>query len=106
SPSARWASAMAYDSARGRTVLFGGTNAADLDDTWEWDGSQWLRATPAVSPPARRQHAMAYDIARDRVVLFGGFGGGNRFADTWEWDGSQWTNPKPQLSPPARLAHA
>ena len=56
--------AMAYDAARGRVVLFGGTSdgAAGLDDTWEWDGSTW---TPARIRPTRRRraarHAMAYD---------------------------------------------
>jgi len=38
-PSARWEHAMAYDSLRGRIVLFAGFNT--LDDTWEWD-SQYL----------------------------------------------------------------
>ena len=33
--------AIAYDSQRGITVLFGGFNpsAGYLDDTWEWDGT-------------------------------------------------------------------
>ena len=30
--------AMAYDSARGRVVLFGGIVASWVNDTWEWDG--------------------------------------------------------------------
>jgi hypothetical protein len=29
---------MAYDAARGNTVLYGGTGEKVLDDTWEWDG--------------------------------------------------------------------
>src|SRR5262245_66106604 len=44
-PSAR-APAMAYDSQRGRTVLFGGLTlfrAPPLGDTWEWDGSTWVQ---------------------------------------------------------------
>ena len=32
---------MAYDAARGKTVLYGGTGAKVMDDTWEWDGRQW-----------------------------------------------------------------
>ena len=37
---------MAYDTARQVTVLFGGAEAgaagAPLDETWEWDGSDWF----------------------------------------------------------------
>ena len=52
SPPARMFHAMAYDSARGRVVLFGGFRVSDyFADTWEWDGSAWARQTPATSPP-------------------------------------------------------
>ena len=48
---------MAYDAGRQRTVLFGGftgvTTGTVHGDTWEYDGSQWLRRSPAESPPAR-----------------------------------------------------
>jgi hypothetical protein len=39
-PEARQDTAMTYDAARQRLVLFGGTSAANvqLGDTWEWDG--------------------------------------------------------------------
>ena len=63
--------AMAYDSARGVVVLFGGQHDVRKGDTWEWDGAVWtLRATTGPSP--RYGHAMAYDSARGVVVLFGG----------------------------------
>ena len=40
SPSVRNAASMAYDPANGgQLVLFGGTNGADLSDTWTWNGS-------------------------------------------------------------------
>ncbi|MBK8232988.1 MAG: hypothetical protein IPK72_20990 [Candidatus Eisenbacteria bacterium] len=88
---ARQGHALAYDSARGRTVLFGGVEVSSyVSDTWEWDGSNWTRQNPAVSPPARSGHALAYDSARGRTVLFGGFyavaGNGSYLSDTWEWD--------------------
>jgi hypothetical protein len=51
---------MAYDSARGVTVLFGGYHnnpGGYYGDTWEWDGARWsLRAT--TGPTARDGHAM------------------------------------------------
>ncbi|HMA18513.1 MAG TPA: hypothetical protein VKS03_08750, partial [Thermoanaerobaculia bacterium] len=43
-PPGRGSHAMAYDSARGRIVVYGGVGTAYLDDTWEWNGSNWTRA--------------------------------------------------------------
>lgn len=83
---------MAYDSARGSTVLFGGLGFATLYDTWEWQGGVWHHRGPAHMPPARYGHAMAYDAARQRTVMFGGGMQGSIFHynDTWEWDGVDW----------------
>jgi hypothetical protein len=113
SPSApaRFVHAMAYDVARGRTVLFGGANGpAAFGDTWEWDGAHWARGN-GNGPPARVYHALAHDLARNRTVLFGGYSGGGSSSgghlsnDTWEWDGTVWTQIGVQ-GPPARMAHA
>src|SRR5262245_66639107 len=92
---------MAYDSQRGRTVLFGGEGPGYGVDTWEWDGTNWIQHFTSGFPPARDRHAMAYDSQRHRVVLFGGFQAGVGYlGDTWEWDGTTWR----QLAagPPAR----
>ncbi len=85
-PSPRTAHAMAYDSARHATVLFGGRSADNslLGDTWEWEGSHWTNREVA-GPTPRAGHAMAFDSARGVTVLCGGGGG------TWEWDGATWT---------------
>jgi hypothetical protein len=47
-PGHRYLSAMAYDAARDRTVLYGGyacdragRSCGVRDDTWEWDGARW-----------------------------------------------------------------
>ena len=113
SPPSRFAHAMAYDSAHGQVVLFGGENANNglYNDTWVWDGANWTQKFPQNSPPAREAHAMAYDSVHGQVVLFGGNGeasllGPGYFSDTWVWDGSNWTQKFPQSSPPARFAHA
>ena len=82
-PSARRWSAMAYDSQRGVTVLFGGFAP---NDTWEWDGSQWGRVA-TTGPSIRWEHSMAFDSQRGVTVLFGG----NGPQDTWEWDGTAWS---------------
>ncbi len=104
-PSGARVHAMAYDAARGRVVLFGGWSArpsGPLADTWEWDGTDWVRLSPSKSPSARTGHAMTYDAGRQRVVLFGGDGLG----ETWEWDGTDWTERFPAVAPAARWNHA
>ena len=69
----RHSHAMAYDSARGRTVLFGGIGSGDpTSTTWEWDGNRWESKESKPGPRPRRDHAMAYDPLRKRTVLFGG----------------------------------
>ncbi len=85
-PSPRVFHRMAFDSARGVTVLFGGNDGADKNDTWEFDGAQWTqRDIPAPVPDARRGHAMAFDSGRNVTLLFGGQDGGILFFDdTWE----------------------
>ena len=44
SPSERGGPALGYDPVRKRVVLYGGfeSRTEDLDDTWEWDGQQWV----------------------------------------------------------------
>lgn len=87
-PPARQMPAMAYDSSRGRTVLFGGMKSAAVffNDTWEWDGENWTQVAD-TGPPGRYEAAMAYDAQRNQTVLFGG----GAFKDTWGWDGRNWT---------------
>ncbi len=45
-PSARASHAMAYDIARQRVVLFGGTGGGDLDDTWHYSGHHRATTQP------------------------------------------------------------
>lgn len=96
---------MAYDSQRGRTVLFAGANTTGyLGDTWEWDGTSWTLGS-ATGPTPRAGHAMAYDSRRGRTTLFGGADITGLQGDTWEWDGVTWT----QLlvaGPAPRYAHS
>lgn len=48
-PSKRYMPAMAYDAARGKTILYGGSiyrkgeGVRTFDDIWEWDGKQWAQ---------------------------------------------------------------
>jgi hypothetical protein len=109
-PKARYIHAMAYDSARRVTVLFGGdgTGRERLNDTWEYNGLDWTQIQPAQSPPGRVniQGAIAFDSQRNRTVLFGGLSAAGYRNDTWEYDGVNWTQRAPSVSPPARDSHA
>jgi uncharacterized protein (TIGR03437 family) len=106
-PSPRQLLAMAYDSAHGQVVLFGGIDAGStiLNETWVWDGSDWSQKSPQTSPPARENHAMAYDAAHGQVVLFGGLSPNGSLSDTWVWDGANWSEKTPQTSPLPRWNH-
>jgi hypothetical protein len=99
---------LAYDSKRGRTVLFGGfPQLADLGgdaSTWEWDGEFWTEIND-IGPTPRGYHRMAFDSERQVTVCFGGKdGNGVNLRDTWEWDGENWTQvadggPVPRRGP-------
>ncbi len=107
---ARYGHTLAFDEARGVTLMFGGTadGSTGRNDTWLWDGQAWQALTPPSQPPARAFHAMAYDAARRTVVLFGGTtdGGKTLLNDTWLWDGSTWRAVESTPRPPARCKHA
>jgi len=105
SPFLRDDAVMAYDAARGVTVLFGGTTGFNgfLGDTWEWDGNTWTEVAPTTSPPARSSAAMAFDAVRERIVLTLGIGlvnGARYLTDTWEYDGTTWTEVTTATRPP------
>jgi len=114
SPGIRADTAIAYDTARGRAILFGGLSdflgikshgGSYLynNDTWEWDGTDWQKMTPEHIPSPRAYHAMAYDAKRGVILLFGGQDiNGNALDDTWIWDGNDWTQVFPKTDPPER----
>jgi hypothetical protein len=103
--------ALAYDLARGQTVLFGGKAYLGTVLTWFnhtrlFDGTQWRGALPATLPAPREGAAMAYDAIRQRTVMFGGVSSSaGHFGDTWEWDGSAWAL-RATGGPPPRAWHA
>ncbi|HVZ74593.1 MAG TPA: kelch repeat-containing protein [Polyangia bacterium] len=83
--------ALAFDTKRGKLMLFGGRSSADnlyKQDTWEWSGTDatWLqRTTVDTKPDARYLSAMVYDSKRDRLLLYGGTGAAT-YDDLWQWD--------------------
>lgn len=108
SPHRRYMHDMAYDSVRNKVVLFGGTwydpsqGGFNLDDTWEYDGNNWIQKTPLNSPLARAYHSMAFDNFRGQTVLIGG-AKTTFWNSTWEYDGNNWVQKTTSNSPPYRI---
>lgn len=99
--------AVAYDSARDRVVLFGGSYLHD--ETWLLNGNSWSLVSQGGGPVGRYTHAMAYDMVRNRTVMFGGtayLGMGVLLGDTWEWNGATWQPQFSVHSPSPRTAHS
>jgi hypothetical protein len=101
-PSARSHHSMAFDSARGKTVLFGGQSADGglMNDMWEYDNTGWVKVNQTPVPTPRYGGAMVYDSIGSRLVLFGGLAPMS-MGDTWISLDGGWTEvatgfvPKP-----------
>jgi hypothetical protein len=102
-PPARHFFGMAYDAARGLTVLFGGSmGGARLNDTWTWDGTRWTQLS-VPAPTARGWAQLAYDVATKTVVGYVFDTSANEPAEfTVVWDGGQWTDRTGATDPTAR----
>ncbi len=94
-PGGLWKHSMAYDSARSRVVLYGGsTNGFPIANaaTWEYDGTNWTQVPGATQPGPRERAAMCYDVGNAVTVLFSGIDpqvGGN--TTTWLFNGTTWS---------------
>jgi hypothetical protein len=96
-PSPRNSPGVAYDSRRGRVILFGGSDSTGFKgDTWAYDGTAWTKLADN-GPEPRVMGYLAYDRKRDRIVLFGGRKGwpDGDLNDTWEFDGTSWRKVSP-----------
>lgn len=93
SPGVRRNPAMAFDTYRGRVIMFGGgrtyQSTPALGDTFQWDGNSWTTIPTVQAPNARHSAVMAYDSDRKRVVLFGGVVSSS-YNDLWELDNETW----------------
>jgi uncharacterized repeat protein (TIGR02543 family) len=96
---------MAYDASTAQMILFGGYPQF-ANQTYLWNGTNWVQLAPTTSPSPRAGVAMAYDAASAQLVLFGGVPSTQdpqtAFDDTWIWDGSNWEEQSPATVPPAR----
>jgi len=66
-------------------VPLGWDGSNRLDDTWEYNGTDWVQVETSNSPPAKNDHSMTYDSGRGKVILFGGATNTGASDDTWEY---------------------
>ena len=101
-PSPRWWPSLCFDQDTNNLILFGGSSGyqgTDLADTWQWDGSNWTKLTPAAFPPARAAATMDYVPAAHGLVLFGSDHGAT---DTWLYSSGNWSQLHPTANPSGR----
>jgi hypothetical protein len=102
SPPGRWSAQMAYDSADGYVLLFGGVaikhaNAVTLNDTWGYHNGTWINLTTAKAPVPRCCGFIGFDTKDNYTVLFGGWSVNPRngtqyyYSDTWLFQKGVWT---------------
>jgi len=106
-PQNGFGAAMVYDTARGRSVLFGGEGVSN--ETWEWDGTAWEQMQLITEGPEPSSHAgFVYDGGRGRAIMFGGKADdGVDLGQFWEWDGQVWTPVSPPGdTPKPRYGHS
>jgi hypothetical protein len=107
-PSSRVGVRLAFDYFRGRTVLFGGDDGSRFhvmsQETWEYDGVDWVQINTANAPSGRSEYAMAFDGTRGQMLLFGGRSNQILFQDTWIYDGVDWTNLATPTTPARQVA--
>jgi hypothetical protein len=90
-PLFRLAPALTFDTARGRTLMFGGFDGPiGFDDLWEYDGTFWYPIPKSGPwPRAAASNPMCYDPYRGRTIMLGASLTVGRW-ETWEWTGSAW----------------
>lgn len=109
-PSGRWLARMAYDSESDRTILFGGidsrqtndssdfSNPEDptlgvaFDETWAFDfkTSGWTKLSPSLHPIGLSTQSMTYDSESDRVILWGALQNPESVVWAYDLNGNSW----------------
>lgn len=92
-PAARAGASVGHDHVRGKTIVFGGRDAAGaaLGDTWESDGRLWAQRFPGLAPPARQHAATAVLRSTGAIGVLGGFDNwGSVNDDLWLGAGTSW----------------
>jgi DNA-binding CsgD family transcriptional regulator len=108
-PQGRSGFGFAYDATRKVSVLFGGMAAKPdggnifLDDTWVWNGANWIKQAPYSTPGVHLSPLMVFDENRKKIILYGGTQPQGRavipMTDTWLWNGMTWEEQKTSINP-------
>jgi hypothetical protein len=81
-------------------------NFIAVNDTWEYDGTNWEQKNTEESPSPRWGHSMVFNPITKKILLFGGYGpqwpDGKESLDTWEFTGTNWVELLPGTSPSYR----
>jgi hypothetical protein len=80
-------------------IAFDATHTAEVRESWEWNGSDWVDNSQAYGFCCPREHgAMAYDQAHDRMIQYGGYGYARD--GTWSLDPIWLWSQAIQVDPP------
>ena len=85
-PPARQHYGMAFDTVRGRLILFGGSGSELLNDTWLYDvqSGGWQPGTLSGPPPSpRSRHETSYASDRGQTFFFGGLTAAGLSNELW-----------------------
>jgi PKD repeat protein len=121
-PSPRVDMSMAYDTADGYVLAYGGSGSTDCGDfgtactdTWEFHAGQWTLLDPSFDPVCYRtdpticgefpggSNPITYDTSIGSVLLFDGYTHNSEYVTaTWSYRADVWTqlNLTPAESPP------
>lgn len=109
-PEPRYGASMAFDPSTNQLILFGGAAIVQAgnppvateemaNDTWAWNGSDWVQLSPRAAPIGRWGAAMTYDPRSKDLILYGGNNGrGTYYRGTWGWNGGDWIPLVPDTS--------
>ncbi|MFW9967554.1 MAG: Kelch repeat-containing protein [Candidatus Thorarchaeota archaeon] len=102
-PSARFAAAMAYNSAVDKMILTGGTSdsVTGYKDTWsyDYDTNTWTNLNPSEPPPDSGMH-MVYDAEDDVCIFFGE--GTSTETKIYNYTSNSWSSLTHPTHPPWR----
>jgi hypothetical protein len=98
---------LAYDTTRDVVMYTGGTctTTGTLDETFEWDGSDWTKVTLTSAAPRLFGAALAYDEAHQYMVMYGGYSSTSTVSATYLYTAAStaWLSTGDQSPSPRSL---
>jgi hypothetical protein len=92
-PPERAAFGMVYDLGSERPIIFGGFNPTSgaLDDTWAYQGNEWVEIKVSNKPGKRYFHTFTYDPNKNTGILIGGISDTGVLSDAWKYQDETWS---------------